>query len=364
MCPNNHIKKEDVLKIVEAGTMAPSGDNCQPWQIFYDNERLYLKNIERKDRSFYNVHSVASYIAFGAMIENMTIMAGSMGYAVSADLFPEKEDPAIVASLTLTQEETTADPLLAYIGKRCVNRKKYHKKNLEQSAKEKLLNAFSPSEGAELHIIEDREGKDKLGRILSMNDRMLFEIRNLHDFLFHHLHWPEKGDKEIREGMSIESLELGSMQSSMFRLLSSWRVIQLLNIAGFSRIVPQQSYQLCRGSAALCLLMMDKDEMQCFVKGGRALQRVWLTAASLGLAFHPMTGITFLIQRLHTAGNQSFSISHQHLLEKLDRQLKEIVPIASEKQVIMAFRIGYADPPSDKSLRLPLDNVFFEGTPL
>jgi len=358
------IEKKDILKIVNAGVLAPSGDNCQPWQLYFDRHKLYLKNLY-KDTSLYNVKNTASYIAFGAMIENMIIVAKSLGYKVSVKLFPDGENSPIVAILSFSEGEIILDTLLPFIDKRCVNRKKYKPKQLEPYARESLFEVVSEFEGAELHMVEDNERKKRLAKILSINDRILFENENLHGFLFKHLCWSKKQAELNRDSMSIESLELGGFQSRVFRLLSSWSFVKFLNIFGFSRFVPAQSYKLCKGSSALCMLLMKERRLENFIDGGRAFQRIWLTATSLGLSLHPMTGITFLIQRLRMSDKykKELSIAHQRLLRDAEGLLKKIFPIDEKKSMIMAFRLGYADPPSDKSLRLPIDEVFIEGSP-
>ncbi len=358
------IERKDLLKIINSGILAPSGDNCQPWQIYFDGEKLSLKNLAYKDTSLYNVKNITSYIALGAMIENMTIMAKSLGYEVSVKLFPEGENSSIVAILSFTKGQKISDSLLAFINKRCVNRKKFKPMQLEHHARESLFKATSEFEGAELYMVEDDEKKKLLAKILSVNDRILFENKNLHDFLFKHLRWSKKEVESSKDGISIESLELGALQSRMFRLLSSWNLVNFLNFFGFSRFVPNQSYKLCRGSSALCtLIMTGKGWFDSFVDGGRVFQRIWLTATSLGLALHPMTGVTFLIQRLRITDKTELTIAHQRLLTELEKQLGEIFPINKEKSMIMAFRLGYADPPSDKSLRLPVDEILIEGRP-
>lgn len=358
------IQKEDLLKIINAGILAPSGDNCQPWQIYFDGEKLSLKNLEYKDTSLYNVKNIASYIALGAMIENMTIMAKSLGYEVSVKLFPEGENSSIVTILSFIKGQKISDSLLPFIDKRCVNRKKFKPRQLDRHARESLFETTSEFKGAELYMVEEDEKKKLLAKILSVNDRILFENKNLHDFLFKHLHWSKKEVELNRDGMSIESLELGALQSMMFRLLSSWNLVRFLNLFGFSRFVPNQSYKLCRGSSALCMLIMTgKGLFDSFVDGGRVFQRIWLTATSLGLALHPMTGVTFLIQRLRMTDKTELTIAHQKLLTELEKQLEEIFPITKEKSMIMAFRLGYADPPSDKSLRLQVDKVLIEDSP-
>lgn len=356
------VEKEDIINIIKAGIFAPSGDNCQPWEIYFDGEKLYLKNLEYKDTSLYNVKNIASYIAFGAMIENMIITARSLGYEISTTLFPEGENSSIVATLSFIKGQPVFDPLLNFIDKRCVNRKKYKSMQLETHARESLKKTAAQFKGAELFLIEDEEEKKKLAELLSVNDRILFENKNLHDFLFEHLRWTKKETEKSRDGMSIESLELGFLQSRIFKFLSSWNLVRLLNFLGFSRIVPAQSYKLCTSSSALCVLLMQGLNSESFVDGGRVLQRIWLTAASLGLSLHPMTGVTFLIQRLRMGEDKGLSNSHRELLIDIYQRLKDIFPIEN-KAIIMSFRIGYADQPSDKSLRLPVEEVLVEGVP-
>ncbi len=356
------IPKNDIITIIKAGILAPSGDNCQPWQIYFEGEKLYLKNLKDKDTSLYNVKNIASYIAFGAMIENMIITAKNLGYEVSTNLFPEDENSSIVAVLSFLKGQPDFDPLQPFIARRCVNRKKYKTKQLDSQTKESLLKTIAQFKGAELYLIEDEQKKKHLSKLFSINDRILFENKNLHDFLFEHLRWTKKEAENSRDGMSIESLELGGFQSRAFKLLSSWNFVRFLNIFGFSRFVPAQSYNLCKGSSALCLLLMEGTGFDRFVHGGRVFQRLWLTATSLGLSLHPMTGITFLVQRLQMGEDRGLSASHKRLLIDIHQKLKELLPLEN-KAIIMAFRLGYADLPSDTSPRLPVERILIEGHP-
>lgn len=354
------VTKEDIRKIANAGILAPSGDNCQPWQIYFDGKDLHLVNIPQRDTSLYNINNIASFISFGAMIENMTIVAKSLGYKTSVSLFPKGEDVPLVASIGFTKEQIFYDPLLPFIAKRCVNRKPYKPKKLDPYAMDLLFKAADECKGAKLYLIEKDREKNLLAKLLSLNDRIVFENKELHNFLFEHLRWTRKKAEDSRDGMSIDSLELGWLQSKFMRLLSSWSIVRFLNIFGFSRFVPLQSYNLCKGSSAICLLLNEGIGLDSYVNGGRSLQRIWLTATSLGLSLHPMTGITFLIQRVRSGG-EGLSISHKKLLLNIYQRLQKLCPLEEDHSLIMAFRIGYADSPSDKSLRFPLDKVLVEG---
>ena len=354
--------EEELKKIVGAGILAPSGDNCQPWKLYYDGTKLHLVNVPERDTSLYNVNDIASFIAFGAMIENMNIVAQSLGYIPSVSLFPKGEKAPVVASISFTEGQSVSDPLLPYIPQRCVNRKPYKRKQLSQIVIDSLQKAADGRKEAKLCLIEKGKEKNLLSNILALNDRIVFENKKLHDFLFTHIRWSKDEIETSRDGLSIKSLELGAFQSQFMKVLSSWKVVQFMNIFGFSRFVPMQSYQLCKGASALCILSYSGTGLDSYFNGGRALQRIWLTAASLGLSLHPMTGLVYLIHTVRSGG-EGLSNNHNKMLLKSFDKVKQFCPLGGNESIIMAFRIGFADPPSDKSLRLPLGKVLVFGSP-
>jgi hypothetical protein len=143
-----------------------------------------------------------------------------------------------------------------------------------------------------------------------------------------------------------------------FRLLGNWGLVSFLNIFGLSRIIPFQSYKLCLGSSAMGLIQMPGTTPEDFVLGGRLLQRVWLTATKHGIAFHPMTGVTFLIQRLYIDGGAGFSKAHKKLLEKAWGYLQSVFPVDKSKGMIMLFRVGYAPMLLARAPRRTVKQVF------
>jgi nitroreductase len=354
--------QEELKKIVGAGILAPSGDNSQPWQLYYDGEKLHVVNLPERDTSLYNVGDIASFIAFGAMAENMAIAAQSLGYAIDISLLPKGATVPFVASMSFTKGETIRDPLLPYIPQRCVNRKPYKRKPLSRSVIDSLLKAAGERKDAKLCLIDQGEEKNIMAKNLALNDRIVFENEKLHSFLFTHIRWSRDEIETSRDGLSIGSLELGAFQSKMMKVLASWKVVQFLNRFGFSRFVPDQAYQLCKGSSALCILSHTGTGLDSYFHGGRVLQRIWLTATSVGLSLHPMTGLVYLIHSVRS-GHKGLSDNHKKLLFKSFESLKKLCPLGENESYIMAFRIGYADPPSDKSIRLPLEKVLTFDSP-
>jgi hypothetical protein len=384
------IPKDILSKIVEAGIRAPSGDNCQPWRFTWNGQKLLLFNVPKRDTSLYNSSQRASFIAHGAVLENMDIAARSHGYSMRPTLFPEGEGNPLVAAIEFQECPGEDDPLLPFITKRVTNRNPYKKRKTIgkeviaalTSIPEKIgigelyltsndnknnprLPPFS-NKGGDLLTPPLEKGdtggfsgqRKLLAKAVAIHDRMLFENENLHHFVFEHIRWSEKESLQTKDGMPIKSMGLNPLQAVAFRLLGNWALVSFLNILGLSRIIPFQSYKLCLSSSSMALIQMPGTKPEDFVLGGRLLQRVWLTATKHGLAFHPMTGITFLIQRLYLDREPGFSEAHKKLLEKAWGYLQRVFPVNRSKGIIMLFRLGYAPPPSVRAPRKMVDDVF------
>jgi hypothetical protein len=380
------IPKDIILKIVEAGTWAPSGDNCQPWRFTWNGQKLLLFNVPERDTSLYNPSQRASLIAHGAVLENMDIAARSHGYSMRPTLFPairlrrtssKGDQSSLIAAIEFQECQEDNDPLLPFLDKRVTNRNPYKKrKTIDKEVIAALMTIPEKIGLGELYLtgrvidnpplpwrervrVRGKFSDDLtlLAKAVAIHDRMLFENEKLHNFVFEHIRWSEKESLQTKDGMPIKTMGLNSLQTPAFKLLRNWGLVSFLNIFGLSRIIPFQSYKLCLSSSALGLIQMPGTTPKDFVLGGRLLQRVWLTATKYGLAFHPMTGITFLIQRLYLDREPGFSEAHKKLLEKAWDYVQRVFPVDRSKGIIMLFRVGYAPIPSVRAPRRAVDDI-------
>ncbi|MDO9463425.1 MAG: hypothetical protein Q7J61_06425, partial [Deltaproteobacteria bacterium] len=76
-----------------------------------------------------------------------------------------------------------------------------------------------------------------------------------------------------------------------------------------------------------------------------------------GLAFHPMTGITFLIQRLYLDRELGFSEAHKKFLEKAWGYIQRVFPVDRSKGIIMLFRMGYGPLSATRAPRRAINDV-------
>ena len=127
---NNQLVKQ----ILEAAIRAPSGDNVQPWkfQVSKNFTRIELYNLPEKDNSYYNFNQMASYIAHGAVIENIVIASGHLGCNAEVKLFPDAKDKNLVARINLSLAEPQVDTLYPAIFDRYTNRFQYKQYNITE----------------------------------------------------------------------------------------------------------------------------------------------------------------------------------------------------------------------------------------
>jgi hypothetical protein len=345
-------------RILESGALAPSGDNLQPWKIGWEGDTLRLSVDTSRDQSLYNFQYRASLIAIGAMIENIVITAPEFGLTTQIEWSSEDGDPFPVARVTLRPGASPSDPLFPFIARRCTNRRPYAARPIASSVLQSLRAAIPADGRSELQIFESRAQRQLLARAASLNDRLLFKIRPLHDQFFKTLRWTRGEAEATRDGLFFKTLELGPLAQG-FKAMRSWNVVRVANAFGASFTAPVHSYLTFMRSGAFGFLQMSDSSREAFIDGGRRLQRLWLTATSLGLSFQPMAGMLYLLPYLRADEGHAFGGAERSLLLRAEGLLKQALPLDSGKAAIMLFRIGYGPSPTATSLRRPIESTRF-----
>jgi len=350
--------KEDIVKIIKAGTLAPSGDNVQPWRFVVSGNTIKLFNIYEKDNSLYNFKQNASIIAHGAVIENMIITAKEFGYNVNISLFPNIDNNNHIANIKFVKENTGKDFLFRSIEKRATNRKPYKKIQLTDEQRQAIFDCNQELPLGKVILAEGDEKVRKLGKLLSVNEQIVLENKNLHDFLFEHIVWNEKEKREKKSGLYIKTLELGGPQKIIFKLVKNFTILKFLNkFIKISKKVAKKNAEIYASSSAIVAISVNEDKNKDYVNTGRMMQRLWLTATHLGLSAHPSTGVILLAQRIHAGDAFKLSNNHVSIIEKAYAEIKNIFGIENDT-IKMILRIGDGGKPSAYSSRLEPEIIF------
>ena len=351
------VSRDIISAVVQAAIQAPSGDNCQPWRFRWDGTHLRVVFLAGRAESVYDIRSLASWISLGAVITNMTIAATLHGLQTAVELFPSGDAPGVVARARFASGPVAADPLAEAIPARSVNRRPYQREPLPAILREEAQSLVASSAGARLSWVDTEPVKGQIAALAAQNDRIMFENRALHDGVYGWIRWTRAEAERRRDGMPAETLELSPFERPGLRLLGSWRWARVAGALRLSRVLPVRARKIYERSGAIALLSVRGDQPEDFVRGGEVLERIWLTATRHGIAFQPITGITFLLLRMRLQGGEGLSPDHRKVLERVAEGFARMYPEGAPESPIMLFRLGLASPPSGRALRLPLEQV-------
>ena len=345
----------EIERIVQAGNQAPSGENCQPWRFVVRDQTIEVHMLPERDQSAYSWGQRASYLANGAAIENIVVAASAEHYRTDTHYFPDAGNPSHVATIVLAKDpKIAADPLATFTDARISNRKPYQKGLLTSEERAALVRAVGGEES--FSLTEDPSKLQRLGRVGATNEEVMLANQSLHNFFFSHVSWTKGEDEKKKIGFYIKTLELPPPAQVMFKAFRHWPVMRTLSKIGFNRVVAKQNAATNASAAAIGAFMLDRIEPLDFVKVGRAVERVWLTATSLGLSFQPLTGVLFFKLKIMGGEADAFSPQERKLVMDAYQEASHIFK-AGERHIAFMFRIGRAEAPSAHAVRFPLTEV-------
>lgn len=340
----------DIKKILEDGVRAPSGDNSQPWRFVFRDDTLWIYNLPEKDNPILNFKQGGSYIAHGALIENITISADNQGYSAELVLFPDLVDKNLVAKITFALKEKEGDgSLYAAIRDRQTNRRAY-KKGVTNGQEKLILADHVDFAGGKVLFLDNPLKKGIVATSASVMERVALERKDLHHAFFGDIIWTETEEREKTRGLYIRTLELPPPVRLMFRFLKNWSFAQFMNRVGFSRFAAKGNAAIYQ-TGTLGLVVVDGYSPKDFILAGRIFQRTWLRATSLGLSLQPVAGLLFLYQRAEFGEKNFLSDNHYQLVKNAYNNIKNTFGV-EEGNLAMMFRVGIAPKPSARTSRL------------
>lgn len=339
-------------RLARVGSLAPSGDNLQPWSFTTKNNCLLVVHDPDQDHALFNVRDLASYIALGAVLENIAIAATKENYKAKIAYFPDARNDKLIAKIDF-EEGSQIDPLVDFLEKRCTNRKPYERRALDDATRKQLDIDLTRYPGVEISWLYDEPELKKVGQVVAKADRLLFENPLIHGHLFSTIRWNQIEVERSRDGLPIETLELGKAGALGFRALRKWSVVETLNRFGLSVMASKQSATLMRRSSAAGLITAADTSPISFLHVGQAFQRLWLTATQQRLALQPMTAVVFLQLKAILGDLQGLTAAQTAVANSLRDELATVYRLAKERVPAMHFRIGYSAAPSGRTIRRP-----------
>ena len=355
------ITPEVVRWIAAMGALAPSAHNAQPWQLVWRalSRTLECRHDPSRDLPSLDFESTATWVAFGALVENVVLAAQQAGLRAEVRTWPDAADPHLAAAVHLEpppQGDGETDALFPAIVQRVTNRRRDGRRPLPVDATLALARACQGEE-ARLHLLESGAALDEIGVLMGACDRVSLLNAAIHHDATHGYHWTPAEVRAHPHGIDVATMELSASERAGLRIMQQWRAMECLRAIGGGRALGELAEKLVASASAVGLITRPGTSRESYLRGGRAVQRLWLTATTHGVALQPITGLPYLFARLERGGGEGFSETERAELQALRGRYLRLFDVSAGHAEVLLFRLHVAGPPTARSLRRPLDDV-------
>ncbi|MFI6051049.1 Rv1355c family protein [Streptomyces violascens] len=351
------LDEEGMRRLVSYGMRAPSGGNVQPWRFVARGRVLECRIDDALAPTLLDFERSASHLAIGAAVENIDLAARAAGWACRARLFPDPADRGLVYELTLDEGTAETDgsdrqhPSLAeWIEHRTTNRTLGPDTPLA-APHAMALSRCADESGAQLQLVTEHRELEELGRILGAGDRLRMMSPRLHHEMMAELRWDDEEVRRTREGIDVATLQLDRTDLAGISIARHWPNLAFLRRIGGGASFEDGARKLVAASSGIGVLSIPGTTPDAYARGGRALQRLWLTATALGLGVQPLTPLLYLLARVERGGGTGLGTDEITALRALRTRLAKILPHRPADAELLLFRLSYAPAPTVRALR-------------
>lgn len=335
--------------VVHAARLAPSGGNTQPWFFGHDDAELRIE-LDPEQTSTLDVAFRGSYVAIGAALFNARVAAARHGILGPAEIFPDGQEASFVARLRFGDHD---DPSLAAMYEAMVqrvsNRHLTEPKPLPGDVAPSLRTA-ARAEGADALVIDDRSSLADIGELLGESDRLRYLTEHLHRDMMRELRWP--GVDDLNWGLDVRTLELDAADLAKLGVARRTDVMELLADHDLGRALGESARDRFNTASGVVVVNIGGSAPSDYVRGGQAVERVWIEAERQGLAVQAISPV--FIFAVDDADYEELSPRFAGRLRGLRRDFAGLVGLG-DSDIALVMRIGYAPSVTVRSHRLPAD---------
>ncbi|AXX29278.1 Dinucleotide-utilizing enzymes involved in molybdopterin and thiamine biosynthesis family 2 [Actinosynnema pretiosum subsp. pretiosum] len=265
------LSEDEVESVLTAAALAPSVHNTQPWRFRLEEDRIELHADLDRRLPATDPEDRELRLACGAALFNLRLALQGHGIRPLVTLMPGHDAPGALAVVRrggklLLDDET--HQLLNAVPARRSNRKPFHDVPVPVRHRQALLRA-AERERSWLHVVVDPEERARLQRYVSKAHRIQQADRSVLDELGE---WT--GERTAGDGVPPRSA--GPRPAPQ----DEWAMRDFLAADGGER-ASGKDYE---SDPLVLVLCSFYDGPLAEVQAGQALQRVLLTATTLGLA--------------------------------------------------------------------------------
>lgn len=345
--------RDTLVRILELGRWAPSGDNTQPWRFEIVGDGLVLVHgFDTRDEVVYDFDGHASQIAHGALLETLRIAASGLGCTAVWALRAGSSDRQPVYELRVSREEgKAADPLFPFIERRVVQRRPMRTTPL--TAEQRRTLAAAVGEAHEVRFFASFAERAAVARLLWDNAYIRLTCPEAFEVHRRVIEW---GARFSEDRIPEQAVGVDPLTARLMRwVMQSWARVDFFNKYLMGTVAPRVQLDLlpALGCAAHLFVVARQAPATVtdYVAAGVAMQRLWLTAHALGLHLQPeMTPVIF---NWYAASARPLSARPgiDERVRMLAGRLATLLGHDAARGLVVLCRVGASAAPTSRSTR-------------
>jgi molybdopterin/thiamine biosynthesis adenylyltransferase len=363
--PEEHVDEPDaycdpvlpgVTGVVAAAAMrAPSGGNSQPWRIEASTHEIAIR-LAPEYTSTMDVAYRGSAVALGTALFNAKVAAAAQQLLGPVTLTEDPDRTGGVPLSATLQLREGSDPQLAALYEATLARETNRRLGTARQVADdtaQLLRAAAEREGARLHLLTERADIDRVATILAESDRARYLTPKLHAEMVSELRWP--GEPLPDTGIDIRSLEMAPGDLALVDILRRPDVMTNLARWNLGSALGEDTRKRVEASSAMAVISVTGGSLTDYLRGGCAVEAVWITAQQQELTVAPISPIF-----LYAHGDRDLdevSTSFANELSALQAEFGRLAGIATDDFPVLLLRLAVSEPASVRSRR-DLDRIY------
>lgn len=336
--------------VVHAARLGPSGGNSQPWLIDAEPGHVRIRLSTVRTSTMDLAHR-GGLVAVGAAAFNARVAAAKHHLLGPVTVESESGPPTVRITLSPGEDAALASLYPAMV-RRMSNRTVGRRAPISGCLAARLDQA-ARAEGARLHLVTDSERLDRLAEVLAESDRVRYLTPGLHREMFAELCWP--GSDRLDVGIDVHTLGLTAEQLLLLPMLGRPEVMQRLTPEpDLGTALGDLTARRVRSASGLAIVTIDGTTAADYIRGGSAVERVWVTAIDEGLGVYPVSPV--FIFATNDAELRALSVEHAKSLGQLQFEMGEIVGFDCQTPALV-MRLTHDPDGAVRSQRLPLSEV-------
>jgi molybdopterin/thiamine biosynthesis adenylyltransferase len=341
--------------IAEAALAAPTGGNAQHCRFVLDGPCLEIHRREAALVPAFDPDNDSAWIAAGAAAENAALAATERGLVAAIEVEPRGDPQLPLVRIRLAAGPVEPDPLAEFIHRRSTNRRRSAPDPLDRGDVDALRTAAA-ERGADLEIASDPARRALLAQLIGAAERLRLLSAPMRSDLAAELRWTAGDVERTRDGIDVRALELRPGELASLRMMFRPGAMEFLRAIRGGERIGRIAGDRVAPAPAVAMLTCAGTGPEAFVRGGRAVERMWLRATERNLALAPATSLLFLM-RLVERDCSPLDAGERAALLELRGAFDDAFPRLPGHTHVFLCRLGRADPPTVRSVRHPLEEM-------